>query len=207
MSTADQASASRSSGESDDEQQRRDRPVEHALRERVRDVPAAAAATASDGCGIVVDVDRLPVGVDVERLGARPRASRCPSRATPPNGMCGSSRRSARSPCDAACDDPARRTPGRGGRSPSRSRRSGRTGESLASVDRLLEAADAVQRRDRPEQLGAGRSRVGVGALDQRRRHEEAAGRSSRSPPVRTVAPAAFARSHRGAACARAGAR
>src|SRR5262245_53304133 len=38
---------------------------------------AAAAATASDGCGIVRDIDRLPVRVDIQRLGTRlapPRA-------------------------------------------------------------------------------------------------------------------------------------
>ena len=96
-------------------------------------------------------------------------------------------------------DDDARRDPLGEPHRAVDARRVDRRGEAVGRVvrerDRLVEARDAVERRDRSEELVAGERRVGRDTLDERRRHVEAVAHRRRAPPASTTAPPAHAAS------------
>src|SRR5712691_6239638 len=109
--------------------------------------------TVSDGRRIVRDIDRLPVGVDVERL--------CPRLAPARPGVALAAERNVRLEAvrrpvhlDAAGDDPADELLGAmDAAGPDRGREAVRA--RIRDRQRLVEVADAVEARNRAEQLGA----------------------------------------------------
>ena len=138
---------------------------------------------------VVRYVHCLQVGVDVERLGPRlaPAGAGVPEAAERPVWL-GAVRRPVHGR-DAGADARDELLPAVDARRPDRRGQPvrGRVGQ----LHGLVEAAHAMQRRDRAEQL----VRIELArTLDQGRLHEEA-GRSTRRPPASTVAPFSVAAS------------